>query len=153
MVYDSEASASSCCRAVLPNLARLGPVLKSKQIPCAFMSFSWCWCCSQNSTATQNSWKLLNRLKILKTLVNSSDGIIMLFDTGVRAMSIYSLVLTWPLRHIHDITTIPTALHWLDLTQYWVGLLQSLTGWLNIFLKPLHHHSCPKLLSSQFQSW
>ena len=69
----------------------------------------------------------------------------MLFDTGVLAMSIYSLVLTWPLRHIHDIT----ATYYTALTQYWVGLLQSLTGWLNIFLKPLHHHSCPKLLPSQ----
>ena len=37
---DSKASISSCCWAILHNLAWLGPVIKVKQIPCAVMSFS-----------------------------------------------------------------------------------------------------------------
>ena len=47
-------------------------------------------------------------------LVSSSDKMKLLLYIGVLAMSIHSLVLTWPLRHIHDITTIRTALHCID---------------------------------------
>ena len=106
-----------------------------------------------SAVTVMKRWSVTNRWtdrQIEWTDGHTDVKVDILWSCEYTSTALKSLSLTWPLRHIHDITTTQpcTALtEWLS--PYWVWLLQQrLTGWLNIFLKPLHHHSCPKFLSS-----